>query len=233
MPYSPAVRRDQGGIATTAVQIASMLVNHAAVWGYVATGGAAPEVGVWGSVRGASTPEGVQVDPARVSTDFVADLPLLTAPVDGTLLATVGDTLGTLGEATKWRVPSISLNGSKTLTILGDVTLILTASTGSALDVTGNASIIIPDGLSLTVWVEGDVKVAGKGLEQQHPAGHLPHLRHQHQRRRPGRSPRRQRRAEERRLRPQRRRGDQRQRRRAGCARGPHRHLHGQRRLPL
>ncbi len=164
VPYSAAVRRDKGGIATTAVQSASMLVNHAAVWGYVATGGAAPEVGVWGSVRGASTPEGVLVDPARVSTDFVADLPLLTAPVDGTLLATVGDTLGTVGEATKWRVPSISLNGNKTLTILGDVTLILTASTGSALDVTGNASIIIPDGSSLTVWVEGDFKIAGNGL---------------------------------------------------------------------
>jgi Tfp pilus assembly protein PilX len=164
VPYSAAVRRDNGGIATLAVESSSMLVNQAHVWGYVATGGAEPEVGVQGSIRGADTAEGVRIDPARVSTDFVADLPPVTAPVDGTLLDQVGETLGTEGLATKWRVPSISLNGSKTLKILGDVTLILTASTGSALDVTGNASIIIPDGSSLIVYVEGDAKIAGNGL---------------------------------------------------------------------
>jgi hypothetical protein len=164
IPYSEAVRSDKGGIATLAVQSASMLVNQAHVWGYVATGGAEPEVGVQGSIRGASTAEGVRIDPARVSTDFAASLPLLTAPVDGTPLAAVGDTLGTAGQATKWRVASISLNGNKTLTILGDVTLVLTASTGSALDVTGNAAILVPDGSSLTVYVEADFKVAGNGL---------------------------------------------------------------------
>jgi hypothetical protein len=61
-------------------------------------------------------------------------------------------------------VGSISLNGSQTLTILGDVTLILTATTGSAMDVTGKASVIIPDGSSLTVYVEADFKVAGNGF---------------------------------------------------------------------
>lgn len=162
--YSEAVRRDNGGVATLAVESSSMLVNQAHIWGYVATGGAEPEVGVQGSIRGANTADGVRIDPARVSTDFVADLPLVTAPLDGTLLDKVGDTLGTAGVATKWRVPSITLNGNKTLTILGDVTLVLTASTGSALDVTGNASIIIPDGSSLVVYVEGNAKVAGNGL---------------------------------------------------------------------
>lgn len=162
--YSAAVRRDGGGIATLAVQSSSMLVNQAHVWGNVATGGAAPEVGVLGSIRGADTPDGVQIDPARVSTDFAADLPLVTAPVDGTIIANVGATLGTPGVATKWRCPSISLHANQTLTIQGYVTLVLTASTGSALDVTGNASIIVPDGSSLTVYVEGDCKIAGNGL---------------------------------------------------------------------
>lgn len=164
IPYSTAVRSDRGGVATLALQNSSMLVNQANVWGYVATGGAEPEVGVLGSVRGADTAAGVRIDPARVSTDFSASLPVITAPVDGTLLAAVGDTLGTVGQATKWRIASISLNGNKTLTILGDVTLILTASTGSALDVTGNASIIVPDGSTLTVYVESDLKIAGNGL---------------------------------------------------------------------
>lgn len=164
IPYGDTVRSDRGSIATLAVENTAMLVNQADVWGYVATGGGAPEVGTNGSIRGADTPEDVQIDPARVTTDFSADLPMLTAPIDGTPIATVGDTLGTIGETTRWRISSISLNGNKTLTILGDVTLILTATTGSALDVTGNASIIIPDGSSLTVYVESDLKVAGNGF---------------------------------------------------------------------
>jgi hypothetical protein len=146
------------------VQNSSVLLNQAHIWGSVATGGAAPQVGVNGSITGANTPAGVQVDPTRVSTDFSADLPLITAPTDGTPIASVGTTLGTLGLATKWRCPSISLTGNKTLTILGDVTLVLTASTGTALQVGGNASIIVPDGSSLTLYVEADCLIAGNGL---------------------------------------------------------------------
>lgn len=164
VPYSETVRADRGSIATLAVENTAMLVNQADIWGYVATGGGAPEVGTQGSIRGADTPEDMQIDPARVTTDFSADLPLLTAPLDGTPLATVGDTLGTAGQATKWRVASLALNGNKTLTILGDVTLVFTATTGDALAVTGNASIIIPDGSSLTVYSESDLKIAGNGL---------------------------------------------------------------------
>ncbi|HEY8995822.1 MAG TPA: hypothetical protein VIM71_14245 [Lacunisphaera sp.] len=164
VPYSDAVRHDRGSIATGAMETKSMLVNQAAVWGYVATGGAAPEVGVNGSIRGADTPPDVVIDPARVSTDFVVDLPLLSAPVDGTPILKVGETLGTVGVATKWRCPSIALNGNQTLTILGQVTLVLTASTGSALDVTGKASLIIPSGSSLILYAEADVKIAGNGV---------------------------------------------------------------------
>jgi Tfp pilus assembly protein PilX len=164
VPYSAAVRRDGGSIATLAVTTGSMLVNQAHVWGNVSTGGGAPEVGVQGSIRGASTPEGVQIDPARVSTDFAASLPFITAPVDGTPIAVLGDTLGTAGTSTKWRCPALILNGTKTLTILGHVILILTGSTGSVLDVTGNAGIIVPEGSSLEVYLEGDAKIAGNGL---------------------------------------------------------------------
>jgi hypothetical protein len=92
------------------------------------------------------------------------DLPLINAPVDGVPIPNVGATLGTLGVATKWRCPGIILSGDQTLTILGEVTLILTASIGSALDVTGKASIIIPTGSSLTIYAEADIKIAGNGL---------------------------------------------------------------------
>ncbi len=164
VPYSLTVRGDQGSIATMALQNNTMLVNQATILGYVATGGGAPEVGVNGSIRGINTPVGIQIDPTRVSTGFSADLPVVTAPLDGTTIARVGATLGTAGQATKWRCPSIALSGNETLTILGDVTLVLTAATGRALDITGNASIIIPDGSTLTLYVEGNVLIAGNGL---------------------------------------------------------------------
>lgn len=165
VPYSAAVRRDQGSIATVALDNTAMLVNQANVWGYVSTGGGTPQVGTQGSVRGTDTPANVAVDPARISTDFTADFPSITAPADGTVIATVGATLGTAGQATKWRCPGITLRGNQTLTILGDVTLVLTAGSGtSALDVTGNAQIIIAASSSLTVYVEGDFKVAGNGV---------------------------------------------------------------------
>jgi len=165
IPYSTAVRTDHGSVASASVDNTAMLIKQANIWGYVATGGAQPQVGVNGTIQGANTPAGVAVDPSRVSTDFNADFPTVTAPTDGTPIASVGATLGTVGQATRWRTTSISLTGKQTLTILGDVTLILTASSGaSALSVTGTASIIIPTGSSLTVYAEGDVKIAGNGL---------------------------------------------------------------------
>lgn len=165
VPYSSRVRNDRGSVASVAVGTRAVLVNQADVWGYVYTGGAQPDVGRNGSIAGRDTPADVSVDPARVTTDFTATFPDVAAPVDGTPIESLGSTLGTLGEATRWRCPNISLNGRQTLTILGDVTLILTAGHGArAIDVTGNASIVIPDGSSLTVYAEGDVLIAGNGL---------------------------------------------------------------------
>jgi hypothetical protein len=163
--YSADVRRDNGSVASMSVENTAMLVNQADIWGYVYTGGAQPEVGANGSVRGNSTPADVQIDPDRIATDFNAELPLITAPTDGTFIATVGATLGTPGTATRWRCPAITLSGYNTLTIYGDVTLILTATSGmSAMDVTGNASIIVTAGSTLTVYTEGNFKIAGKGV---------------------------------------------------------------------
>ncbi len=163
--YSSETRNDRGSVASADVGNTAVLINQATVWGFVYTGGAAPQVGVQGSITGRDTPGGVTVDPARVATDFTADFPVLTAPIDGVPIATIGATLGTPGLATKWRCNGISLNGNETLTILGDVTLILTVGSGArALDVTGNGSILVPEGSSLTVYVEGDVLIAGKGL---------------------------------------------------------------------
>jgi hypothetical protein len=165
VPYSAEVRKDRGVVASTAVVNEAVLLNHADVWGYVFTGGNQPVVGSNGSIRGADTPAEVMIDERRIATDFNAEFPPVFAPNDGTHLLAVGATLGTAGETTVWRCPTLTLHGNKTLTILGHVTLILTAGPGvNAIDVTGNASIIIPAGSSLTVYVEGNVKLAGNGI---------------------------------------------------------------------
>ncbi|MFI5356210.1 MAG: hypothetical protein ACHQ4G_02625 [Opitutales bacterium] len=165
VPYSSSVRDDRGTVASTSVLSSAVLVNQADVWGYVYTGGAQPQVGANGSIRGANTPVGVAIDTSRIATDFNAQFSPVTAPTGGTVIATVGTTLGVAGTSTTWICPSLSLSGSKTLTILGNVTLILTAASGtSALSVTGNASIIIPTGSTLTIFTTGNIKLAGKGL---------------------------------------------------------------------
>lgn len=165
VPYSAAVRTDRGSVASTAFLNTAVSVNQAAVWGYVATGGEQPQVGSGGSIRGANTPANVTVDPRRISTDFNANFSVVEAPVDGTPLPTLGSTIGVAGTATKWRTPGIVLKANETLTVYGDVTLILTAGSGNtAISVTGNASIILPAGSSLTIYFEGNVLIAGNGL---------------------------------------------------------------------
>lgn len=163
--FDSALRNDRGIVASTGVENRAMLVNQAEIFGYVYTSGPSPEVGVSGSIRGHDTPADVRIDSQRVTTDFSADFPPVTAPVDGTPIAEIGATLGTVGEATKWRCEGLSLSGSETLTILGDVTLVLTAGSGSrVIDVIGNAGIVISENASLTVYAEGNILIAGRGI---------------------------------------------------------------------
>ena len=165
IPYDPSIRKDGGTVGSVSVVNSAILVNQADIWGYVATGGGQPEVGNNGTIRGASTPAGIKVDPRRISTDFNADFDGVLTPVDGVLALPLPATLGTAGMKTRWRTPTITLTAAETLTILGDVTLVLTAGTGTdSVSITGTSSIIIPDGSSLTIYAEGHVRIAGKGL---------------------------------------------------------------------
>jgi hypothetical protein len=164
VPYSTAVRNDRGTVGSTSVVNRAVLVNQANIWGYVATGGGAPEVGSNGTVRGADTPAGVAVDPRRVTTDFNASFDNVLAPDNGIYLAALPNVLGLSGVATRWRISAIRLTGNETLTIRGDVTIVTTATTGDAISLTGNAQIIVPDGSRLTLYSAADVKIGGKGL---------------------------------------------------------------------
>jgi hypothetical protein len=164
-----AVRTDLGCIASAAVASSAGAINQASVWGPVATGAAAPQVDTQGTIRSADAPATLAVDPRRVSTGFNADFPAVSAPLTGTTLAALGTTLGTAGTVTRWRALAITLNGNQSLTILGQVYLVVIAGSGTpAIDVTGNATITIPAGSSLAVWVEGNMKVAGRGPSNGH-----------------------------------------------------------------
>ena len=162
---SNGIRLDGGTVASVSVQNTAVLLNQADIWGYVYTGGAQPQVGNQGSIRGETTPVGVKIDPDRVATDFNADFLSVTNPTGGTTIPSIGPSLGVLGTKTAWRCSSLSLTGNNSLMILGDVTLVLTAPSGSsALSMAGNAQIIIPSGSSLTIYTEGEVTIAGQGL---------------------------------------------------------------------
>ena len=163
--YDPSIRADRGSVGSMGILNSAVLLNQADVWGYVATGGAQPQVGNNGSIRGADTPANVAIDPRRISTDYNADFDPVVAPVDGVPILTLPPVLGTLGLRTKWRSPGIVLAGNDTLLIQGDVTLVLTAgSAADAISVAGNASIVVPDGSTFTVYAEGKVSIAGRGL---------------------------------------------------------------------
>jgi len=162
--YSEAIASDRGNIVSAAQSDSALLINNAKIYGHLATAGAQPQVRSAGLIGPFGTADGV-IDQTRVATDFNATFPIITTPTDGTWISPLGDTLGVAGQTTRWRTDQIKLSGKKNLTILGHVTLILTAPAGTtAITVTGSGGIRIPEGSSLTVYTEGDVKIAGGGL---------------------------------------------------------------------
>ena len=162
IPYSASVRTDLGTIATGAASPGDLLVTRARINGFLHTAGIDPVVGSSGLIGPFGTADGT-IDLARVAHDYHADFPAINAPAGGTILASFGPTLGTLGQKTSWRAGSLRLGGATTLTILGDVTLVLTDPL-TALSLTGNASIVIPSGSSLTIYCDGDALVGGRGI---------------------------------------------------------------------
>ena len=60
-----------------------------------------------------------------------------------------------------WRAPNIA----NSLTVYGNVTLVLTVGPGvDAISITGTKSITLAAGASLTIYTEGDVKLGGNGM---------------------------------------------------------------------
>lgn len=161
-PYTLANSEDTGSIATEAEDNAYIILNQARIHGYFYTAGTVPEVGADGFIGAFGVEPGV-ADPARISTHFHANFPTVPAPSGGVHLTSVGSTLGTTGEKTFWRMRTLRLAGRAALTILGEVTLVLT-DPDTALTITGNAGLIIPTGSSLRLYVQGDVSIVGNSI---------------------------------------------------------------------
>ena len=161
-PYHAVTNRnDRGSVASVSMAVASVDLQNADVLGYVATGGGMPQVGKNGSVKGFDTPGGVKVDPLRVSTDFYAEFPPVEAPSLSAPTTTVPGgsyTMGSLFTASEYALADLDVKSTDTVSIEGDVTLVLTGT----LNVKGE--VLITPGSSLTVYVEGDVDIGGNGL---------------------------------------------------------------------
>lgn len=171
--YSSANRNDNGSVGSISVAIDSVLVKQADVWGYVSTNGDDPtdSVGKNGSILGEDSPGGVKVDPNRVSTSFSASFdPVTTPSTTGlTSLGTINSptTLGTAGATSTILCSAIALSGnSKTLTIQGDVTLIISAAAGAqAITINGTGSgITVAANSSLKLYTAGDIDLTGQGI---------------------------------------------------------------------
>ena len=169
--YTAAVKHDKGPVASISVAVDAVLVQNADIWGYVKTGGATPTVGSNGIIGPFGTTSGT-ADPTRISTDFTMEMKVQDTIATGTSIPAITGsdlpkTLGTTGATTILRIPSIisSGNSSNVLNIAGNVTIVLTGPANSdALSLTGQASINIPAGASLTIYTEGNINLTGNGV---------------------------------------------------------------------
>jgi hypothetical protein len=164
IPYSAGVADDNGSIGSIDVS-STISVNNADIWGTAAVGGSSVSaigVGPNGRVGPTGTPSGT-LDPGSVSTDFTANLESVSSPSTGSTISAINSTT-TLGAGT-WRIPSITLNGTKILTITGNVVIINTARAGSTgIAVTGNGGIEMSEGATLQIYAESDINISGNGL---------------------------------------------------------------------
>jgi hypothetical protein len=184
VPFSDAVRNDNGTVGSISVSTTAVVTQNADVWGYVSTNGSDPTalVGTNGSILGDDSPADSNVDPARVSTTFSASFDPVTAPTTSSLanlgnidgsnndhmtLPRASDTIpnGTGDNAGYFIYDASKINlENKKLTINGKV-LIKLNSTGTTLSVTGGGGEIgIGAGASLVIYTAGDINLEGKGV---------------------------------------------------------------------
>jgi len=167
-------REDEGSVASLSVDNGALDVGNGDIWGYLATAGGAYDIGPGGSVMGADTPLGVTEDPDRISYDFNANLPDVTAPsltVDHTSLAAgnIGDpTAGWNSDPEVYHISSFSMSGKNTITVVGPTIIIVDGD----FSLSGKAELNIVGADSyLKIYVGGDLDLTGQGVinDEQNP----------------------------------------------------------------
>jgi hypothetical protein len=171
IPYSDAVKKDNGSVGSISVSVDAVLVQNADIWGYAATGGALPKVGANGLVGPFGTASG-SMDMSRVSTDFAASFDPVVAPSQSYYVIggiTSSTTLPRLGDAPaadgKFYYSATQVNfNNAVLTIGNNVVLRLTDTSTSIRIGGGSGELRINAGAKLEVYAPGSIDIAGKGI---------------------------------------------------------------------
>ncbi len=180
-------RYAEGPAASISVQADTFNLGNADIYGYVSVGtttvDAGLNVGPNGTVSGVLGQTGV-IDYDRTTPNFTANLEDAKVPATSTytanpLITTIGSmTLprptdvattepdGTLVYYITANKIDLSGNDTNKLIIAEDknVVIILTPTTGTSIDVKGQASIVVQEDGSLNIYTAADVSIAGNGV---------------------------------------------------------------------
>ncbi len=192
VPYSSSVAHDNGSVGSLSVNVDSISVSNADIYGYAAIGGSSLtgiSVGPNGLVGPYGTANGT-IDTSHVTYDFTTSFPDATAPAATYSLGTINTngsavTLPRAGDVPNsdgtyyYSVPSISLGGNGgSLVISGslvgvshpNVVVVVTNTNGTVVSSTGQSGINIDTGASLSMYTSGNVSLAGNvyTAEYQH-----------------------------------------------------------------
>lgn len=175
-PYGGANVNDHTAIGSSSIEVSSLSIGNADVFGYVAIGtsdNSGLSVGPNGLVGPFGTSSGTITD-GHVSNDFTADFTPESAPsatyttiaaiTDNQVLPRGGDTAADDGKY-YYRTTKVDFN-NKILSIAPDseVVLVLTDSITSIDIGGGSGELAIASDSKLTVYAQGDVKIAGQGV---------------------------------------------------------------------
>lgn len=162
--YSAAVKHDKGSVGSASVAVASVAVNNADIWGYVSVGSSSASgvsVGSNGTIAAFGNPQGT-VDSSRIATDFTTNFDVVSDPGTGTVITgTFPSTIGTAGTTTVYRYAGTI---TKSFTVQGNVTLILTAGAGDVVRMTGGDTMSVAVNSSINLYASGDLRFTGNGI---------------------------------------------------------------------
>jgi hypothetical protein len=177
VPYSTSNRKDNGSVASLTTKVT---VGNADIWGFVAIGeDGNPDVGSNGTIAEFGKSLGT-VDTSRITRDFTFNLPVPTLPsysivnmsltkiIESTSLpdTSLGDEYEMVNgkRVFYYKTSYLDLKSSDILTIPDNSHVVLILSAENAVSLSGNSSIRIGNGSSLTIYTAGDISISGNGV---------------------------------------------------------------------